>query len=75
MAGPPDAGNVPRWSIYLGRALPYGLAMQGRGAAPAWRGSVLVTCMVRDGAKVAANPARVVLALLTKAKETSLRAG
>jgi hypothetical protein len=75
LAGPPDAGMVPRWSIYLGLASPHGLAMQGRGAAPAWRGSVLVTCVVRDGAKVVDNPAHVVLALLTKAKETSLRAG
>lgn len=75
LAGPPDAGKVPRWSIYLGWALPYGLAMLGRGATPAWRGSVLVTCMVRDGAEVVDNPAGVVLALLTKAKETSLRAG
>ena len=78
-----DQDDLPSWSIYMGKAHPFGMSQEARGAPLAWRGAVVVTCMawkeVQEDDKIryetVEKPAEVVLALLTEASGKFVHAG
>lgn len=74
-SSPPEHRELPRWSVLLGKAVPFGLIQETRGAAPVWRGAMTVTCSVWNDGRLVSDPALVVLGLLTAVREESLRTG
>jgi hypothetical protein len=69
--------EVPPWSLFMGQPEPYGLVIESRGAAPVWRGSVSVQCVVFDhNATPLMKPAHLVLGMLQYAMgANNLRCG
>ena len=72
-----DGKQVSRWCLFVGKPQPFGLVIESRGSAPAWRGSVLVQCLMFDSAGAPlSRPAHRALGMLQAALDAkSLRCG